>query len=143
LRGSWAPCAERFPTYDTPIMILPRPRHTLREYVGLYEKEHTQFGTKLTHMVGIPMIVFSIPAVFVNPALAGGLFAGGWALQYIGHYAFEHNKPAFYGDPYYLLVGPAWVAVEWMRLFGLPVPDALAPVYGDVTHVNGESVATA
>lgn len=126
-------------------MNLPRPRHTLREYVALYEKEHTQLGTKLTHMVGIPMIVFSVPTVFVNPALAAGLFAGGWALQYMGHYAFEHNKPAFYGDPYYLLVGPAWVAAEWIRLFGLPVPDALTADHADqadVKHVNGESFIT-
>ena len=124
-------------------MILPRPKHTLREYVGLYEREHTQLGTKLTHMVGIPMIVASIPTAFVNPALAGGLFVGGWALQYVGHYAFEHNSPAFYGDPYYLLVGPAWVAAEWLRLLGLPVPEALTAAHPDVSHVNGGALATA
>ncbi len=118
-------------------MLLPRPRHTLREYIGLYQKEHTKLGTKLTHMVGIPMIVVSIPTVFVNPTLAGGLFVGGWALQYIGHYAFEGNKPAFYGDPYYLLVGPAWVAAEWLELLGLPVPEALTADHGEIAHVNG------
>ncbi len=108
-------------------MNFPRPKQTLRQYMAVYAKEHTQLGTKLTHMVGIPMIVASIPTVFVNPPAAGGLFVGGWALQYVGHYVFEKNKPAFYSDPYYLLVGPVWVAAEWMQLFGLPVPEALQP----------------
>jgi uncharacterized membrane protein YGL010W len=103
-------------------MKLPRPRQTLRAYISQYEKEHTDLGTKLTHMVGIPMIVASIPTALVSPPAAGALFIGGWALQYVGHYVFEKNEPAFYGDPYYLLVGPIWVAAEWMRLFRLPVP---------------------
>jgi uncharacterized membrane protein YGL010W len=93
--------------------------------MALYAKEHTKLGTKLTHMVGIPMIVASIPTAFVNPPAAAGLFVGGWALQYVGHYVFEKNKPAFYGDPYYLLVGPIWVAAEWLQLLGLPVPEGL------------------
>ena len=107
-------------------MKLPRPRQTLREYISQYEKEHTHLGTKLTHMVGIPMIVASIPTAFVSPSVAGALFVGGWALQYAGHYVFEKNDPAFYGDPYYLLVGPVWVAAEWMRLFRLPVPEVFS-----------------
>jgi uncharacterized membrane protein YGL010W len=106
-------------------MNLPRPKHTLREYIALYQGEHTKLGTRLTHMVGIPMIVLSFPTAVVNPPAAAGLFVGGWALQFVGHYVFEGNKPAFYDDPYYLLVGPVWVATEWMQLFGLEVPEAL------------------
>ena len=108
-------------------MVIPRPKHTLREYIALYQDEHKQFGTKLTHMIGIPMIVASIPTALVHPPAAAGLFVAGWALQYVGHYVFEGNKPAFYGDPYYLLVGPVWVAAEWMQLIGLPVPQGLEP----------------
>jgi uncharacterized membrane protein YGL010W len=106
-------------------MNLPRPKHTLREYIALYQGEHTKLGTRLTHMVGIPMIVLSFPTAVFNPPAAAGLFVGGWALQFVGHYVFEGNKPAFYGDPYYLLVGPVWVATEWMQLLGLEVPAAL------------------
>src|SRR5260370_37721173 len=78
-------------------------------------------------MGGFRMFVAPIRPVFGSPPAAGGLFVGGWALQYVGHYVFEKNKPAFYSDPYYLLVGPVWVAAEWMQLFGLPVPEALQP----------------
>ena len=97
-------------------MNLPRPKHTLSEYMAQYASEHTHLGTKLTHMVGIPMILASFPTAVVSPPLAGGLFVGGWALQYIGHYVFEKNDPAFYSDPYYLLVGPVWVGAEWAKL---------------------------
>jgi uncharacterized membrane protein YGL010W len=108
-------------------MKLPLPKKSLREYMAEYAKEHTKLGTKLTHMVGIPMIVVSVPTAVVNPPLAGGLFVSGWALQFIGHSVFEKNKPAFFGDPYYLLVGPVWAATEWLQLLGLPVPEALRP----------------
>jgi uncharacterized membrane protein YGL010W len=123
-------------------MKFPTPKKTLREYIRDYEKEHTKLGTKLTHMVGIPMIVASIPTAFVNPPLAGGMFVGGWAFQYAGHWIFEGNNPAFYGDPYYLLVGPVWVAAEWMSLVGLPVPEMLkGEEAADANHktVNGEA----
>jgi len=129
-------------------MKLPMPRHSLREYIAQYQREHTKLGTKLTHMVGIPMIVASLPTVVVNPPLGGGMFVGGWALQYVGHYVFEKNKPAFYGDPYHLLVGPVWVAAEWMQLLGLPVPEALTPAPEGQSAVeeaptNGEAAAVA
>jgi uncharacterized membrane protein YGL010W len=117
-------------------MNLPMPKRSLREYFALYQKEHTTLGNKLTHMVGIPMIVASIPTTFVNPPLAGTLFSAGWALQFVGHYVFEHNKPSFYNDPYYLLVGPAWVAAEWLELLGLPVPEALTAAPTTETEVH-------
>jgi uncharacterized membrane protein YGL010W len=128
-------------------MKLPLPQHSLREYLAQYQSEHTKLGTKLTHMVGIPMIVASVPTAFVNPPVAGGLFVGGWALQFIGHHYFEKNKPAFFSDPYYLLVGPVWVAAEWLDLLGLPVPEALTPAPREqppsASHANGEPVAAA
>jgi uncharacterized membrane protein YGL010W len=133
-------------------MKLPLPQKSLREYMAQYAKEHTKLGTKLTHMVGIPMIVASFPTALVNPPAAGGLFVGGWALQIVGHSVFEKNKPAFFTDPYYLLVGPVWVAAEWLQLFGLPVPEALTPApeaaaepveHHAASASNGEAVATA
>jgi uncharacterized membrane protein YGL010W len=124
-------------------MDFPMPKHSLREYIAIYQREHTTLGNKLTHMVGIPMIVASIPTTLVNPLVGGGLFTTGWALQFIGHYVFEKNKPAFYGDAYYLLVGPAWVAAEWLELLGLPVPEALTPAPATLSVVRGGEYATA
>jgi uncharacterized membrane protein YGL010W len=47
--------------------------------------------------------------------LALGLFAGGWALQFLGHALYEKRSPAFLRNLLHLLVGPAWL-VE--RAFG-------------------------
>jgi uncharacterized membrane protein YGL010W len=122
-------------------MGFPLPKRTLRQYIGLYKDEHTTLGNKLTHMVGIPMIVASVPTAFVNPLAGGTMFVAGWALQFAGHYVFEKNEPAFYSDPYYLLVGPLWVAAEWLELFGVPVPEAFTPE--GATHGDGHGIANA
>lgn len=131
-------------------MKLPMPQRSLREYVDQYRKEHTKLGTRLTHMVGIPMILASFPTALVNPPAAGGLFVGGWALQIVGHKVFEKNKPAFLSDPYYLAVGAVWVTVEWMELLRLPVPemfrehaeaDGAEAAPSPAAHVNGEAAA--
>jgi uncharacterized membrane protein YGL010W len=47
-----------------------------------------------------------------------GLFVIGWVLQFIGHAAYEHRKPAFADDVIGLLIGPLFVLVEALFRFG-------------------------
>src|SRR5262245_60502249 len=84
-------------------------------YLEKYRADHTRLSTRITHMIGIPMIVASLPLIPAIPAVGLSLFAAGWGLQYLGHY-FEGNSPSFYGDPLYLAVGPLWVSLEWIEL---------------------------
>lgn len=49
---------------------------------------------------------------------AGGLFVGGWALQFLGHY-FEGKKPAFFDDLRGLLDGPLFLVAEVAFALGL------------------------
>jgi len=100
-------------------MLFKKP---LRDYLVEYAQDHAKIGTRLTHMVGIPMIVASLPLFPLNPPLAGALFVGGWALQFVGHYVFEKNNPKFFGDPANLLIGVMWAGIEWAHVFGLDVP---------------------
>lgn len=100
-------------------MLFKKPLH---DYLVEYAAGHAQLGTKLTHMVGIPMIVASLPTLPLNPLLGGAMFVGGWALQFVGHYVFEKNDPKFFDDPVNLLIGVIWAAIEWARLFGIDVP---------------------
>jgi uncharacterized membrane protein YGL010W len=94
---------------------------TLRQYLEQYASEHTQLGTKITHMIGIPMILASLPVLPFNPIAAGALFVGGWIWQYIGHFIFEKNSPAFYGDARYLFIGVVWVLLEYAQLMGIQI----------------------
>ena len=100
-------------------------KKSLHQYLDQYRSEHTKTTTKLTHIIGIPMIVASIPTLPFNPVLAAGLFVGGWAFQLVGHYVFEGNNPSFLSDPVYLAVGALWVLIELLEMVGvhLPVPD--------------------
>ena len=42
------------------------------------------------------------------------LFVVMWALQFIGHH-IEGKKPSFFEDLRFLLVGPAWWWVHWLK----------------------------
>ncbi len=97
-------------------------RKSLEEYMREYGEAHRKRGTRVTHMFGIPMILASLPLLPLAPPVGLGLFAGGWALQFVGHYVFEKNDPKFFGDPLNLIVGVIWAAVEWARLLGIKIP---------------------
>lgn len=73
-----------------------------------YKAKHQHPLNRLTHSIGIPMIVLSLPVVFFNWRWAVGLFVLGWIFQFIGH-AIEGNQPAFFKNPVYLLIGPLWL----------------------------------
>lgn len=76
--------------------------------IANYKAKHQHPLNRLTHSIGIPMIVISLPLVFFNWRWAVGLFVLGWVFQFIGH-AIEGNQPAFFKNPVYLLIGPLWL----------------------------------
>lgn len=96
--------------------------------LAFYRTQHRTLGCKLTHMVGIPMIAISIPALFVHWPTSVGLFVGGWALQFIGHFVFEHNSPVLFADPkdpWTYLVALVFCGEEWKKLLtGKPLVSA-------------------
>jgi uncharacterized membrane protein YGL010W len=55
-------------------------------------------------------------AVWLGSGL--GLFFGGWAVQFLGHY-FEQRKPAFVDDLVGFLVGPLFITAEIAFALGL------------------------
>ena len=83
-----------------------------------YKEDHQHPMNKATHMVGIPMILVSLPLMFFVPAVGIGLFVFGWILQFIGH-AFEGKAPSFFRDPTFLVVGATWyIKRGWAKLTG-------------------------
>lgn len=85
-----------------------------REWTLLLEKykgDHRDPRNQATHMIGIPMILASLPvmASIVALPVGVGLFTVGWGFQFLGHY-FEGNDPAFFSDRRSLIVGALWWA---------------------------------
>ena len=84
----------------------------LAHYMAQYDHEHSSVWNKVFHSVGIPMIFLGAIFVILTKWILGlAIFAGGWALLFLGH-RIEGNRPAFFQGPIYLLVGPIWVAKE-------------------------------
>ncbi|MEW6732833.1 MAG: DUF962 domain-containing protein [Acidobacteriota bacterium] len=79
-----------------------------QSFIEKYKSAHRHPMNKLTHAIGIPMIIISIGWVYFDWKIALTLFVVGWIFQFIGH-AFEGNRPAFFSNPIYLLVGPLWL----------------------------------
>ncbi|HYP00298.1 MAG TPA: DUF962 domain-containing protein [Pyrinomonadaceae bacterium] len=90
-----------------------------------YKAKHRHPLNRLTHSIGIPMIVLSLPLFFFNWRWALALFVVGWILQFVGHW-IEGNQPAFFRNPVYLLVGPLWVARRALSAVGLVKSTAAA-----------------
>jgi uncharacterized membrane protein YGL010W len=88
------------------------------EFLESYKSKHQHSLNRLTHNIGIPMIVISIPLFFFNWKIAGVLFVVGWMLQFIGH-AIEGNQPAFFRNPIFLLIGPLWIIDRLKILLGI------------------------
>jgi len=91
---------------------------SLKEYLDAYEAAHRHPVNQLTHAIGIPLIVVSLPLFFFHWGLALPLFVVGWIFQFIGH-AYEGNSPKFFQGPIFLLVGPLWVGIKVMQALGI------------------------
>src|ERR1051325_10493469 len=77
-------------------------------FIENYKSKHRHPLNKLSHSIGIPLILLSLPLFFFNWRWALTLFIAGWALQFLGH-IIEGNQPAFFRSPIYLVVGPWWL----------------------------------
>ena len=88
-----------------------------QDLLANYKAKHQHPLNRLTHSIGIPMIVVSLPLLFFNWRWALRFFIVGWILQFVGH-AIEGNQPAFFRNPVYLLVGPLWVLRRTAAVFG-------------------------
>ncbi|MFO0679106.1 MAG: DUF962 domain-containing protein [Polyangiaceae bacterium] len=91
-----------------------RPR-TFDDYLRSYRDDHQHPVNRLCHMIGVPMIVASLPLIPTVPPVGVSLFGVGWGFQFVGH-AFEGKKPSFARDLRYLAIGPVWAAIEWTEL---------------------------
>jgi uncharacterized membrane protein YGL010W len=93
--------------------------------LSYYRSQHRTTGCKITHLFGVPMIAASVPLLFLSARAASQFFVAGWALQLIGHYVYEKNKPVLlseHGNPMVLLVALVFVSENWAKVLrGVPL----------------------
>jgi|SRR5215813_13199847 len=83
-----------------------------------YKAKHRHRLNRLSHAIGIPLIIISLPLFFFKWRWALAIFIVGWIFQFAGH-LIEGNQPAFFQNPAYLLVGPWWLIRRVAKAIGL------------------------
>jgi uncharacterized membrane protein YGL010W len=93
--------------------------------LSFYRDTHQNGTNRTLHLIGIPLIVGGAAGLFASKPLspvtgalwAGslGAFAAGWALNLVGHAAFEKRAPAFSDDGLSFIAGPVWDLQELLK----------------------------
>lgn len=90
---------------------LPQTRYkTFQEFYPYYLSEHAHPICRRLHFIGSSLIILmvGISAASGNLALLWTLPVIGYGFAWIGHFFFEHNRPATFTYPLYSLLGD-WV----------------------------------
>ncbi len=80
---------------------------TFGEFYPYYLSEHTNRTSRLLHVVGTS-IGFALLVAAIGTQvwwLVLVALVQGYALAWVGHFFFEHNKPATFAYPLYSLMG--------------------------------------
>ena len=81
--------------------------HSFSEFYPFYLGQHANLTCRRLHFVGTTLIIATLagvaitgylPALFALPVL-------GYGFAWIGHFFFEHNRPATFKHPLYSLMG--------------------------------------
>jgi hypothetical protein len=83
---------------------------SFREFYPFYLSEHANQTCRRLHFVGTMLVIaFLATAILSRNAwwLLGALVAG-YGFAWIGHFFFEHNRPATFTYPVYSFIGD-WV----------------------------------
>jgi uncharacterized membrane protein YGL010W len=86
-----------------------------------YRKLDPDYGAVMAGILGASAAAATAIAALPLPiwaGTAGGLFVGGWAIQFLGH-KWEGKKPAFVDDLVGLLIGPLFLVAETAFALGL------------------------
>lgn len=99
-------------------------RERWEQSLSFYRETHQNGTNRTLHLIGIPLIVGGAAGLFASRPLspvtgalwAGslGAFATGWALNIVGHAAYEKRAPAFSDDGLSFIAGPVWDLQEML-----------------------------
>nr|WP_297348909.1 DUF962 domain-containing protein [uncultured Glaciecola sp.] len=80
------------------------------EFYPYYLSEHANSTCRLLHFIGSWLVLFLIGYAVMTSQFALFWFipAIGYGFAWVGHFFYEHNKPATFQYPFYSLMGD-WV----------------------------------
>jgi hypothetical protein len=109
------------PTYQR-IPQKPEGYPTFQAFYPFYLGEHSNATCRRLHIVGTTGVVAlaTAAACTLNPGLLLALPAVGYGMAWLGHFFFEHNRPATFKHPVYSLMGDFkmwWEVVSRQRAF--------------------------
>jgi len=84
-----------------------KPFRTFSDFYPLYLSEHSNRTSRRLHFTGTSIAVVLLLAALATRAwwlLALALIEG-YAFAWVGHFFFEHNKPATFKHPWYSFMG--------------------------------------
>ena len=80
---------------------------SFREFYPFYLNEHANRTCRRLHFVGTSLVVLCLVALALTRNvwwIAAALLCG-YGFAWVGHFFFEHNKPATFRHPLYSFIG--------------------------------------
>lgn len=94
------------------------PYRSFKEFYPFYLSQHSHPVCRRLHVIGSTLVLLIVAATLITQQwwwlLAVPLVGYGFA--WVGHFRFEHNKPATFQHPWYSLMGD-WV-MFWQVVTG-------------------------
>jgi hypothetical protein len=87
------------------------------EFYPFYLTEHANRICRRLHFVGTTLVIACLVALAVtgNAWWIAAALVAGYGFAWIGHFFFEHNRPATFSHPFYSFAGD-WVMYRDMLL---------------------------
>ncbi|MBD8524258.1 DUF962 domain-containing protein [Pseudomarimonas arenosa] len=92
------------------------------EFYPFYLSEHSNRTCRRLHFVGSALVLGVLLAVLIGSLSLVWLLAVpvvGYGFAWVGHFFFEHNRPATFSHPLYSLIGD-WVMFRDMLIGKIP-----------------------
>ena len=89
---------------------MPQAFTSFREFYPYYLSEHSDRNCRRLHFVGSWLVLGCVvlAIALANPWWLLGMPVIGYGFAWVGHFFFEHNRPATFKNPFYSLAGD-WV----------------------------------
>ena len=84
---------------------------SFREFYPFYLGEHANVACRRLHFVGstlVLLVIALVVAAVLSPWWLLAIPVIGYGFAWVGHFFFEHNKPATFSHPFYSFAGD-WV----------------------------------